>query len=61
MEENKDDDDLAAAVALFLFGDADKELPGGYSTNELDEKSPIKLIQGFPQEFVLLGRATGTF
>jgi len=58
MEEHEDDDDLAAAVALFLFGDADRELPGGYSTNELDERSPIKLISSFPQEFVLLGRAT---
>ena len=58
LEENKNDDDLAAAVALFLFGDADRELPGGYSTNELDEKSPVKLIASFPQEFVLLGRAT---
>jgi len=58
MEEYEDDDDLAAAVALFLFGDADRNLPGGYSTNELDERSPIKLISSFPQEFVLLGRAT---
>jgi len=58
MEESEEDDDLAAAVALFLFGDADRELPGGYSTNELDEKSPVKLIASFPQEFVLLGRAT---
>jgi aarF domain-containing kinase len=57
-EGKEDDDDLAAAVALFLFGDADRELPGGYSTNELDENSPIKLIASFPQEFVLLGRAT---
>ena len=58
MKGYEDDDDLAAAVALFLFGDADRELPGGYSMNELDERSPIKLISSFPQEFVLLGRAT---
>ena len=58
MPEHENDDDLAAAVALFLFGDSDRALPGGYSTSELDEKSPIKLIASFPQEFVLLGRAT---
>ena len=58
MPEYANDDDLAAAVALFLFGDSDRPLPGGYSTSELDEKSPIKLIASFPQEFVLLGRAT---
>lgn len=58
MSEHENDDDLAAAVALFLFGDSDRPLPGGYSTSELDEKSPIKLIASFPQEFVLLGRAT---
>lgn len=58
MPEHENDDDLAAAVALFLFGDSDRPLPGGYSTSELDEKSPIKLIASFPQEFVLLGRAT---
>ena len=33
-------------------------MPGGCSTSELDEKSPIKLIASFPKEFVLLGRAT---
>jgi aarF domain-containing kinase len=54
----QDDNDLACAVALFLFGDAGQELPGGYSTNELDEKSPIRLVASFPQELVLLGRAT---
>jgi len=58
MPEYENDDDLAAAVALFLFGDSDRALPGGYSTSELDDESPIKLISSFPQEFVLLGRAT---
>ena len=57
-DDYKEDDDLGAAVALFLFGDADRDLPGGYSTSELDERSPIKLIASFPPEFVLLGRAT---
>lgn len=58
LEEGQDPDELAAAVALLLFGDKDMELPGGYSTNELDEKSPIRLVASFPQELVLLGRAT---
>ena len=58
MPEHENDDDLAAAIALFLFGDSDRPLPGGYSTSELDDMSPIKLIASFPQEFVLLGRAT---
>eukprot|EP00522_Entomoneis_paludosa_P000968 CAMPEP_0172474680 /NCGR_PEP_ID=MMETSP1065-20121228/69484_1 /TAXON_ID=265537 /ORGANISM="Amphiprora paludosa, Strain CCMP125" /LENGTH=221 /DNA_ID=CAMNT_0013232869 /DNA_START=1074 /DNA_END=1735 /DNA_ORIENTATION=- len=50
--------DLLCSVALFLFGNADQTLPGGYSTNELDENSPIKRVASFPQELVLLGRAT---
>jgi len=58
MEGKEDDDDLACAVALLLFGDNDQELPGGYSTNELSENSPIKQVASFPQELVLLGRAT---
>ena len=50
--------DLACAIALVLFSDTGTELPGGYSSNELDENSPIKLLTSFPQELVLLGRAT---
>lgn len=57
-EEFQNDDDLWCSIALFLFGNADQTLPGGYSSNELDEKSPIKLVTSFPQELVLLGRAT---
>jgi len=58
VEGKEDDNDLACSVALFLFGDEDLELPGGYSNNELDENSPIKLVASFPQELVLMGRAT---
>mmetsp|Transcript_123046 Transcript_123046/g.229986 ORF Transcript_123046/g.229986 Transcript_123046/m.229986 type:complete len:621 (-) Transcript_123046:39-1901(-) len=58
LEAGKDPDELAASVALVLFGDKDMELPGGYSTNELADNSPIKLVAAFPQELVLLGRAT---
>lgn len=56
--DGQDPDELGAAVALLLFGDKDMELPGGYSADELSEKSPIKLVAAFPQELVLLGRAT---
>jgi hypothetical protein len=58
MEGEQDNDDLACAVALVLFGDTGIELPGGYSSNELSEDSPIKLVASFPQELVLMGRAT---
>ena len=58
MEGRENDVDLAASVALFLFGDSDRPLPGGYSSSELDDMSPIKLVASFPQELVLLGRAT---
>jgi aarF domain-containing kinase len=58
LEGKQDDDDLACAVALLLFGNADQELPGGYSTNELSDMSPIKQVASFPQELVLMGRAT---
>jgi aarF domain-containing kinase len=58
LEEDKDPDELAAAVALLLFGDKDMKMPGGYSADELSENSPIKNVASFPQELVLLGRAT---
>jgi hypothetical protein len=57
-EEYQDDVNLWCSIALFLFGNADQTLPGGYSSNELDDKSPIKLVTSLRQELVLLGRAT---
>ncbi|CAJ1963506.1 unnamed protein product [Cylindrotheca closterium] len=59
-EENQYDTDLWCSIGLFLFGNADQRLPGNgkYSANELDDNSPIKLVTSFPQELVLLGRAT---
>ena len=51
-------DEAAAALALLLFGDPDAPMPGGFSNVELDPNSPIKSIASFPQELVLLGRAT---
>jgi len=56
-DADKGNKDLPAAIALLLFGDIQQELPGGYSTNELSDTSPIKKIKSFPQELVLLGRA----
>ena len=50
--------EAAAALALLLFGDPEDEMPGGYSSVELSDESPIKAIASFPQELVLLGRAT---
>jgi hypothetical protein len=53
-----DEDECAAAVALLLFGTPDVSLPGGYSHVELSNESPIKKVLQFPQELVMLGRAT---
>ena len=50
--------EAAAALALLLFGDPDTKMPGGFSSAELSATSPIKAIASFPQELVLLGRAT---
>jgi len=58
MEGDERNDELACAVALVLFGDTGVQLPGNYSSNELSEKSPIRLVASFPQELVLMGRAT---
>mmetsp|Transcript_57456 Transcript_57456/g.140228 ORF Transcript_57456/g.140228 Transcript_57456/m.140228 type:complete len:638 (+) Transcript_57456:114-2027(+) len=58
LEGYEADDDLACSVALVLFGDSDRSLPGGYSSNELSDESPLKRVASFPQELVLMGRAT---
>jgi len=50
--------EAAAALALLLFADPDTPMPGGFSSAELADNSPIKAIASFPQELVLLGRAT---
>eukprot|EP01041_Mallomonas_annulata_P000519 gene519-995_t len=51
-------DDCAASVAILLFGNTDTKLPGGYVGEEISFDSPIAQVVEFPQEFVLLGRAT---
>ena len=48
----------AAALALLLFGSTSTELPGGYSSKELSAESPLRAIKSFPEELVMLGRAT---
>lgn len=47
-----------AALALLLFGSTSIELPGGYSSKELSAESPLRAINSFPEELVMLGRAT---
>mmetsp|Transcript_58798 Transcript_58798/g.86054 ORF Transcript_58798/g.86054 Transcript_58798/m.86054 type:complete len:644 (-) Transcript_58798:444-2375(-) len=51
-------DDCLAAIALLLFGPTGIKLPGGYSNKELDDDSPLKAVLSFPQELVMMGRAT---
>lgn len=51
-------DSCAAAVAILLFGNTNTKLPGGYAGEEISANSPIIQVSEFPQELVLLGRAT---
>lgn len=51
-------DECAAAVAILLFGNTGTVLPGGYKGEEISPDSPIVQVTEFPQELVLLGRAT---
>ena len=50
--------EAAAATALLLFAHPDVEMPGGYTATEFEATSPFIAISNFPQELVLLGRAT---
>lgn len=47
-----------AATAMWLFDGAVEELPGGYDQGELSPNSPVKELASFPQDLVLVGRAT---
>jgi len=53
-------EEAMAACAVVLFGNSrnDTVLPGGFSGLELAPDSPIRRVRSFPQELVLLGRAT---
>ena len=50
--------DAAVAVAMLLFAEKGIVLPGNYSGEELSPNSPLRYITSFPQELVMLGRAT---
>lgn len=47
-----------ASIALLLFGPPGLTLPGGWSNRELSAESPLRKLTLFPQELVMLGRAT---
>ena len=42
-------DEAPAAVAMWLFDGATKDLPGGYDKGELSPNSPVKELESFPQ------------
>lgn len=48
----------AAAVGVWLFDGSVEGLPGGYDLGELSPNSPVKELKSFPQDLVLVGRAT---
>ena len=50
--------EAAAAVGIWLFDGSVTELPGGYDMGELSPNSPVKELKSFPQDLVLVGRAT---
>jgi len=50
--------EAAAAVGVWLFGSADDEMPGGFDREELSPNSPVRALQSFPQDLVLVGRCT---
>jgi len=47
-----------AAVAIWLFDGSVSKLPGGFDTGELSPNSPVRVLQSFPQDLVLVGRST---
>mmetsp|Transcript_38943 Transcript_38943/g.117134 ORF Transcript_38943/g.117134 Transcript_38943/m.117134 type:complete len:633 (-) Transcript_38943:219-2117(-) len=51
-------DEAAAAVAMWLFDASVETLPGGYDKGELSPNSPVKELQSFPQDLVLVGRSS---
>ncbi len=50
--------EAAAAVAMWLFDGSVETLPGGYDKGELSPNSPVKELQSFPQDLVLVGRSS---
>lgn len=47
-----------AAVAMWLFDGSVETLPGGYDKGELSPNSPVKALQSFPKDLVLVGRSS---
>lgn len=47
-----------AAVAIWLFDDAQAPLPGDFEQNELSPKSPAYALTSFPSDLVLVARST---
>jgi len=59
VELNEDaKDEAAAAVGMWLFDGSTQKLPGGYDLGELSPNSPVKELKSFPQDLVLVGRAS---
>ena len=50
--------EAAAAVGMWLFDGSTEKLPGGYDLGELSPNSPVKELKSFPQDLVLVGRAS---
>ena len=51
-------DEAAAAVGMWLFDGTVENLPGGYDSGELSPNSPVRELKSFPQDLVLVGRAS---
>mmetsp|Transcript_28369 Transcript_28369/g.56783 ORF Transcript_28369/g.56783 Transcript_28369/m.56783 type:complete len:610 (+) Transcript_28369:52-1881(+) len=51
-------DEAPAAVAMWLFDGTVENLPGGYDKGELSPNSPVKDLESFPQDLVLVGRSS---
>ena len=50
--------EAACATAMWLFDGSVENLPGGYDKGELSPNSPVKELKSFPQDLVLVGRAS---
>ena len=50
--------EAAAAIGIWLFDGTATELPGGYDPGELSPNSPVRALQSFPQDLVLVGRSS---
>jgi len=51
-------EEAACATAIWLFDGSVQDLPGGYENKELSGNSPVNELKSFPQDLVLVGRAS---